>query len=296
MKEPVSGNPNLTVYCEQGKLMKPLSYRALICMRLIDLFCNSSAWYKNNVVINPDTGEINFYTPYTGREFVPFETSEDSRWSQEGYALAVNIALVLIGSHPYKGKVWYETPLMTPEKEKEILTTEDFILATNSRAANAPQIGVQDHVKTLFNNLTSELRQELKSVFKRDPDATPWFDKESTLYESSRKLREQLWYIVRNSLPAGPEYIRVVVDGYEYLLSPGKSLISPQTLECLGHCEARVNNSGAKCLAFVSDRDKAWTWTKNENRLFPKKVRKGDAIAITEDMVFDSNDRTIRAL
>lgn len=282
----------LLKYCEQGNYKKPFSRRALLCLRLISLFSNYPHLSHKEVVFDPNTDEVTFGRPYLPNNPV-YSLPKDSEWDEIGYALAVNLSAILIGSHPYKGKVWFETPLLTPKIEHQIFTTEEFILATNSKAQNAPQPGAQDQVIALYNSLPPKLRPEFKPAFVRGDNSRPWFPKNERLENSSENLREILWGIVSTYVPQRVATIKVNIDGYEYLLAPGKSLISPLDFQSIGYCEEKMDKRG-KQLVFHFDASQEWKIvTKPYLSVRYSPLPPGKPLIISENMNFDTYKYTI---
>ena len=259
MNENMSGNgfvPLIKCF-ESGNLILPLSLRALVCMRLIDLFMHNHG-NRKTIFINPATLELKLgeKTDYSWPDCA-FEAPKDTNWDAVGYILAIYISLVLTGTHPYKGRRWFELAFLDQESERSIFVEHcEYILSTDSNAPNAPQEYAQSHVKTLFNTLTPPIREMLKSGF--GMFGKEWFPHDIELYIHTSEVRQVFWDVFANSFSKGRSSIEVDIERYKCVLSPGKPIVFPSTLMSIGHCDEAIAKSGKKVLVAVNDTDNPW--------------------------------------
>lgn len=280
------GFERISSLCERGGFVKPLSQRALVGIRLIDLFNhnNLSDIQNHSVLLNPDSLEVDFGS-LLPKDDMSLSLPDGSGWDEKGYALAVNLSWVLTGVHPYKGSIWFETPLITPKIEENIFTSAEYVFATDSKAPNAPNRFAQPNAITLFNTLTKELKVQLKSGFGRD--SSPWFSDREPLDASTAELRHILWEIVALSKPANSETIKVVIDGHDYVLAEGKRLILPSTAESIGHVERGFTKKGKMRLALVNDSLMEWErpgWMELQTKVYSP----GENVILEDGMEFQT--------
>lgn len=236
---------------EEGKLLLPCSLRALACMRLIKVVKEISD--KNyDVFIKPENGDINVVVRDLENDTITFKSPNGTNWSKSGYVLAINMAYILIGSHPYKGRKWFEAPLITRNIEENLfINNPEFILATDSKAPNAPHEVVQSHVKLLYNSLTPWLRERFKSAFNISIGEV-WFSADGKNNELIN-MYNHLWEIVCTSVAKDRKSISIKINGYPYLISSGKKIVTPDILSVIAHCEEYKNK-----LIIVNDTSIKW--------------------------------------
>ncbi len=245
---------------EQGKLLLPCSLRALACMRLIRVVKEISD--KNyDVFIKPENGDIKVVIRDLENDAIPFKSPNGTNWSKAGYALAINMAYILIGSHPYKGRKWFESPLITRNIEESLfINNPEFILATDSKAPNAPHEVAQSHVKLLYNSLTPWLRERFRSAFNISIGEI-WFSADG-FDDEIINMYNHLWEIVCTSVVKDRKYISIKINGYPYLISSGKKIITPDLLIAIAHCEEYKEK-----LVIVNDTSIKWR-IESANRRF----------------------------
>lgn len=236
---------------EEGKLLLPCSLRALACMRLIKVVKEISD--KNyDVFIKPENGDIKVVIRNLENDTIPYKSPNGTNWSKVGYGLAINMAYILIGSHPYKGRKWFEAPLITRNIEENLfINNPEFILATDSKAPNAPHEVVQSHVKLLYNSLTPWLRERFKSAFNISIGEV-WFSADGKNDELIN-MYNHLWEIVCTSVAKDRKSISIKINGYPYFISSGKKIVTPDILNVIAHCEEYKNK-----LIIVNDTSMKW--------------------------------------
>lgn len=262
---------------EGGKLL-PLSIRCLAVMHLCDYLTASTPERLSRVTlyINPADGDIRIDEsgPPSAWTEPMLSTPERSGWCRGLNALPVYTSLILIGAHPYRGRMWYENPLVTPEFEEEyFVTSPEFILATNSQAPNAPQPLVQRHVKMLFNSMPQELRTSFREIFS---------DRGSRYFrdiEGVRDFREKLFGIVSQIVgtPGAPS-VRITMLQKPYILYEGKVLYSPIDLSVMGRTVSGKDGS----LLLRNETDRSW---RGENigflERFPARIKPGECLPLS---------------
>lgn len=265
---------------EGGKLL-PLSIRCLAVMHLCDYLTASTAEGLDRVTlyINPADGDIrvDVSTSPSALSESMLTPPAGSVWQREIYALAVYTSLILIGAHPYRGRRWYENPLLTPEFEEEyFVKSPEFILATNSQAPNAPQPLVQGHVKMLFNSMPQELRTSFREIFS-DRGSGYFLDTEGV-----RDFRERLYGILSQIVGiTGASNVRITIQRLPYTLYEGKVLYSPADLSVVGRTVMAKNGS----LLLRNEQERSWEG--EEIGIFRKsytKVRPGECLPLSDDI------------
>lgn len=255
---------------EEGKLLLPCSLRAIACLRLIKAFKEISD--KNyDVFIKPENGEIKVVIRDLENYTIPFKIPNGTNWSKAGYVLAINMAYIIIGSHPYKGRKWFEAPLITRNIEENLfINSPEFILATDSKAPNAPHEVVQSHVKLLYNSLTPWLRERFKSAFNISIGEV-WFSADGSKDEIIN-MYNHLWEIVCTSVSKDRLSTSIKINGFPYLVSSGKKIITPDDLSVIAHCEEHKGNDGSLKLVIVNDTSIKWRVESLGRRLFSHEV------------------------
>lgn len=299
MNENMSGNglvPLIKCF-ESGDLILPLSLRALVCMRLIDLFMHNHG--NRTILINPATLELKLGKNVDSSwPDCAFEAPINTNWDAVGYILAIYISLVLTGTHPYKGRKWFELAFLDQESEKSIFVEHcEYILSSDSNAPNAPQEYAQSHVKTLFNTLTPSIREMLKSGF--GMLGKEWFPHDTELYIHTSEMRQVFWDVFASSVSKGKSSIEVDIERYKCVLFPSKPIVFPSTLMSIGHCEEAIVKSGKKVLVAVNDTNSPWEvydfLSQRDGRNRSKKIIEyRGKIIIENGMIFDQEGENVQ--
>lgn len=284
---------------EGGKLL-PLSIRCIAAMHLCDYVVANPHRNLNelNLSINVTTGELRVNTEveqsdWPADAFVPPETSD---WNPNFYVLMVYITLIMTGAHPYKGRKWYEKPLVTDDFiEQYFVKYPEFILATSSQAPNAPQPLTQAHVKTMFNSLSQNIRIMIRSAFTEDGKFP--FISSNDIIGVRNKFFISLSQTSTESLPGGNAVIHLPTQREPdlcYNIYEGKMLINPDDLSVLGigvMTQAGLMLRNETCTVWENDTRK-FNFTPNK---LPVRVNPGEMLPLTRPIrLFTNEDGVIR--
>lgn len=241
----------LIEYFEECRTLLRASVRALVAMRLLDLYMRELPG-RSRVLINPATYELSLSdTEETLWPASAFEVPEGSSWHRQGYIAAVYVSLIITGTHPYKGRRYYESAILDDTLlRRHFVEHPEYVLASNSMAANAPLSYTQPHVGQLFNSLPQEWRAVLKEVF--GSTGKVWFPADEDLPTSVQTLREQLWALY--SMISTDESVSIQVEGCPLILSEGKQIAFPSTLEVIGKCEVKKSSRTGSSLLMVQNK------------------------------------------
>ncbi len=250
----ITDNPSfvpLIEYFEDSRTLLRASVRALVAMRLLDMYVSRLPGTQR-VVINPATYELavaDSEETLWPRE--AFKIPEGTAWHRQGYALAIYISLILTGTHPYKGRRYFETAIIEESLMRRLFVEEpEYVLGSNSKALNAPLSHTQPHVAQLFNSLPTEWRTELKEVFGNSEKV--WLPAEGDLTTSATALRGRLWAMY--SMTASDDPVSIQAEGFPLTLSDGKLIALPSTLETVGKCEVKKSPRTGTSLLVVQNR------------------------------------------
>jgi len=246
----------LIEYFENSNTLLRASLRALVAMRLLDLY-QSELPGKRRLLIDPDTfelmigqGEETLWPPQA------FEVPEATAWNPQGYIAAVYVSLILTATHPYKGRRYFETAIIEDDLMRRLFIEKpEYVLGADSKAPNAPLPYKQLHVVQLFNSLPAGQRTSLREVFAETGKV--WFSAAEDLPSSLRRLREQLW--ADYSMAANRDSVSIMVEGLPLILTEGKLIALPSTLDVIGMCEMKTNQkTGLRYLGVCNKTPQEW--------------------------------------
>lgn len=270
--ERTNGYVPLASTAESGNLLLPTSLRALACMRLMDQMANAASPGPWTVLIDPTNADIKLQESAGARYPLEETPPEGTSWSRSGYALAVNMAYILMGAHPYKGRKWYESPILSPRRQRELFVEKpESILTATGSGANTPQPLAQAHVVPLYNSMPKEMRDclNMKAVFGL-PDGRPWFDSDQLQESIARSgLRDLFWTIWSLAIVPGKPSETIMVGNTEYRVQAGKRIVRPDTLEEIGHVTENPTRRGQP-LMIVNTSNEPWIVEKANPRGFDR--------------------------